>query len=1298
MKNKFFAAVVSIILLLSGLMVITGGGIAESKEEEIRPKNKEHIVEYGVSKHDTTISEVDELRMYPSEHTYVMVGDAITVTATAWDNSLSEPVSDIELMFFYEGCENQGDAEFLTDPVVTTDENGEAHVTFDPGQEVGDHWEVLAENRTLGMFNHTGIIQVVQFRGDLAVYDESLDQWVGEYYYEEEPDVQIVEQALAKGGSSEFRVRMRNTGSVKDNLVFSWDNSSFPAGWGLEVATHDWDTWEEIDITEEGSYESELWPDDRRDFYFRVHSDPDADHEDVVSVNVSVLDSGGQGDNGTLEAYIPTPDVMWMSVGSKEEALDPDDGPPMPVSEYLAGLDLPPNMELPFWGVLYNSTIMSPVEIAEVTWTLNNEDGADASIDPESGSSSEGVWLNTGPSEGTVTLNASYEVEEEEYWFDEWTFNVTVGWDYVEITDEPDGEKVEDQDVEFADTMYLYAGVYNDTSGYVTTTSIGHWEYDSDMVNMIGVDEEHFAPEFQFVGVGKALVELNVMMPDLLLHDNVTFNISQPDVDSIRITDVPDGDWLWGEWVDVGQYIWFNVSAYNEELDLPVYLPDINVEDIEWEIDNHDNATGELEVIDGMAKVYSGRTGGRINLTASYYDESQDETFYSENEVHIHVSEPTVDEIAISYTPDGENKIESGTIAYGTNITGYACAYNNTIGFMELVDGYWYVENFGDVQSTTHPDHGNHSVFSAESEVVEGDSKWNLYYGEFSYSVDFDYLSVDWINITYSNGTVIEDGTEIAVGDSLEMFASAYNLTADQSIGFVSVSWELTNHNVAEASLYPTEDSLWTLLYAGSQPGEIEIEAGYGEMNDSLMVTIVPGELDSIRITPDDAEITADDTQQFEAVGYDAKGNEITGLTFTWEATNGTITEEGLFQPWSAEEVMINATSEDITGSVTIEIIPGAAVYITISPDEPQTVDPGEKVEFTAEAYDQYDNLITEDVTEFTWQNAENGVFSEEEPNNYEVTATYDGVTSPATTITVGEDVVEPSYIKISPSDETITARETQTYTAIAYDEDDNNIGDVTDDTEWSIEDGAGGNWDGNLYTSENVGNWTVTGKYDGLTDTATLIVEDIDEYEVKVGPVKDNAGDLVEGATVELSWTESDTMTMNAETDAEGIAVFTLNFDPSYTEFSYKVTHEELAEPKSGEFTGAESGEITIDIGEAPLDDEPGFLSNYWWLILLVLIIAVAVLVFMTKGGKKEPIVEEPDEKEDEELYKEEPEEELDEKQDNELEEELEEVDEELEEIDEELDKELEKELDEVDEELQEIEKDLEKLDEEEK
>jgi uncharacterized repeat protein (TIGR01451 family) len=69
-----------------------------------------------------------------------------------------------------------------------------------------------------------------------------------------------------------------------------------------------------------------------------------------------------------------------------------------------------------------------------------------------------------------------------------------------------------------------------------------------------------------------------------------------------------------------------------------------------------------------------------------------------------------------------------------------------------------------------------------------------------------------------------------------------------------------------------------------------------------------------------------------------------------------------------------------------------------------------------------------------------------------------------------------------------LMAGESVTYTVTAEDA-YANTWDVSDNTDFTIEAGAGGFWLGNIYTSQTAGDWTVTGEHEILTDTATLHV-----------------------------------------------------------------------------------------------------------------------------------------------------------------------------------------------------------------
>jgi hypothetical protein len=78
--------------------------------------------------------------------------------------------------------------------------------------------------------------------------------------------------------------------------------------------------------------------------------------------------------------------------------------------------------------------------------------------------------------------------------------------------------------------------------------------------------------------------------------------------------------------------------------------------------------------------------------------------------------------------------------------------------------------------------------------------------------------------------------------------------------------------------------------------------------------------------------------------------------------------------------------------------------------------------------------------------------------------------------------------LSIMPELSAVNGGETIVFSALASDIYGNEV-DVTGKTIWSIDKGAGGSWNKNIYTSENEGMWTVEGKYLTLTGGAELAV-----------------------------------------------------------------------------------------------------------------------------------------------------------------------------------------------------------------
>jgi len=175
---------------------------------------------------------------------------------------------------------------------------------------------------------------------------------------------------------------------------------------------------------------------------------------------------------------------------------------------------------------------------------------------------------------------------------------------------------------------------------------------------------------------------------------------------------------------------------------------------------------------------------------------------------------------------------------------------------------------------------------------------------------------------------------------------------------------------------------------------------------------------------------------------YDASDDSVIGSVedvdndtrtenITWDGLEPDQTYE-----WYVEAEDPGGTVQSETWEFTTDEIEVSEVVI--DPAEDQVVQAGDELNFTAEAFDELGNLITDNVTDFTWYNIsevdgeENvTIFSEEDTGEYDVTAEYEDVSN-STTVTV--EPADPAYIVIEPEEYTVVTGEEVNYTSTAYD------------------------------------------------------------------------------------------------------------------------------------------------------------------------------------------------------------------------------------------------------------------------
>ncbi|MFO8110676.1 MAG: fibronectin type III domain-containing protein [Thermoplasmata archaeon] len=390
--------------------------------------------------------------------------------------------------------------------------------------------------------------------------------------------------------------------------------------------------------------------------------------------------------------------------------------------------------------------------------------------------------------------------------------------------------------------------------------------------------------------------------------------------------------------------------------------------------------------------------------------------------------------------------------------------------------------------------------------------------------------------------------------------------------------------------------------------GGYDIAAAYeGVTSETITMTVVPAGVHVVMIVPEGTTtLTAGTQLQFSAEAYDGYDNFISDHVTDFSWINAI---DGLFYQEVVGDYDVTATYNGVTSeAVTVTVTTGDVHTVNVSPHVPRETPAGENLTFTAHAYDGYGNLITDQVTDFSWENADLGVFNEEVTGEYNITAQYHGTISTPITVTVVPGDVHS--VTISPLGyQEIQAGENLTFTAHAYDGYGNLITDQVTDFSW--ENAVNG-----LFDKGPVGDYNITAEYGGIdSENITVTVVPGEAYTVVL--MDPNGQVITPDETRFVRVGESYSFSAESYDRYDNLITATA------TDFIWQGTDE------NGVFyqdTAGDYGVVTsyddvdsnfVIITVVAEDEGSDFLSDYWWLIPAAVILVMLVLIFFFKGKK---------------------------------------------------------------------------------
>ncbi len=416
-----------------------------------------------------------------------------------------------------------------------------------------------------------------------------------------------------------------------------------------------------------------------------------------------------------------------------------------------------------------------------------------------------------------------------------------------------------------------------------------------------------------------------------------------------------------------------------------------------------------------------------------------------------------------------------------------------------------------------------------------------------------------------------------------------YSIYRDHSGNFVSngaVTWSLQNKTgILDADLVVDEDGKGA-EFTGDHVGSADIQVeSDGFDSDTTGIDVHAYSVhDSehfghITVTPGGDSINADQTKTFSVEAYDNHDNDLGDVT---SSTSFTIDEDaggyfddgtGVYHAEKAGDWTVEGNYNGFTNTAGLTVNPGSFDHITISPRD-TTITADQIQIFSAESFDVHDNSLGDVTGDTTFSvmgiatpPAPQGSFTgatyhPHATGTFEVTGT-DGELSDTTDITVTPGALD--HIIMTPNTDTISADYNEDMTVEAYDYNENLIGDVTGDTDFSVTGENSGNaaFSLNSFYSEHPDEYTVRADYGGKNDTSgiTVTVGQLDHFTVS--GITDP---IVAGASSSVTVTAKDQYG-NTITDYTGTALFSSSDDNAIL-------------PAGGEYAFQEGDNGTVTLG----------------------------------------------------------------------------------------------------------------------
>lgn len=223
----------------------------------------------------------------------------------------------------------------------------------------------------------------------------------------------------------------------------------------------------------------------------------------------------------------------------------------------------------------------------------------------------------------------------------------------------------------------------------------------------------------------------------------------------------------------------------------------------------------------------------------------------------------------------------------------------------------------------------------------------------------------DLLRLTAGNVTVQVPVT-IQVGKVrlIEIEPAEVNLTAGEKMVFSAKALDGEGNEVPLEAAWTVAGGVGSIAEGGVfealKAGEGYVALSMDGVMGVASITVQPGPMARIEVTPESAHVRAGETLEFTARALDAQGN-VTSAEFTWsmepEGSGRAVSPAGVFEVLKAGESRVIAKADSVQGEAKIRIEPGPLAEITAS-HENIRLTAGDSLEISVVGKDAFGNTL----------------------------------------------------------------------------------------------------------------------------------------------------------------------------------------------------------------------------------------------------------------------------------------------------------------------------------------------------